>query len=344
MMGIHTMLACSLMLVMSAAAQIARPASSPDQAGGDLVALEPEHDFGIVAQGEPVVRAFIIRNPSTEPRVIERVELSAAGMNARFARTIEPGGQGTITLKWDTNSITGDVTAEAVVQFADPAVAPITLTVKGRVNAPIELLPYPAVFFSVFKGETAERRVRIVNHSESALTISRLEPQGQHFAATIEAVETGRVYDLRVTLPEDVSPGRYVESVVLHTNHPKRPRLEIPVNVLVKTDIYANPEEVQFGQVSLGELQRSPQLIALLTQPVMVRKRAGRFGITAVETSLPVLVVEQEPASGASEAFRLNVGLDKAKLRAGPLTGSIRILTTDKDFPELIVKVSGEAK
>jgi hypothetical protein len=77
---------------------------------------------------------------------------------------------------------------------------------------------------------------------------------------------------------------------------------------------------------------------------VMIRKRAGTFAITSVETSLPALVVEQEPASGASEAFRLNVGLDKDKLRAGPLTGAIRILTTDKDFPELIVKVSGEAK
>jgi hypothetical protein len=344
MMVIHTMLAWSLMLMMSAAAQTARPASSPEQAGGDLVALAPEHDFGSVAQGEPVVHAFIIRNRGTEPRVIERVELSAAGMNARFARTIEPGGQGTITLKWDTNSISSDVEAEAVVHFADRAVAPITLALKGRVKAPIELLPYPAVYFSVFKGETAERRVRIVNNSESALAISRLEPQGQHFAATLEPVETGRVYDLRVTLPKDVSPGRYMESVVLHTDHPKQPRLEIPVNVLVKTDVYANPEEVQFGEVSLTELQRSPKLAALLTQAVMVRKRAGTFAIKSVETSLPALVVEQEPASGASDAFRLNVGLDRDKLTAGALTGTIRILTTDKDFPELIVKVSGEAK
>jgi hypothetical protein len=118
----------------------------------------------------------------------------------------------------------------------------------------------------------------------------------------------------------------------------------MPIRVKLDTDVYANPEEVQFGQVSLTDLQRSPQLVSLLTQAVMVRKRAGTFAIKSVETSLPALVVEPEPASGASEAFRLNVGLDKDKLRAGPLTGAIRILTTDKDFPELIVKVSGEAK
>ena len=49
-------------------------------------------------------------------------------------------------------------------------------------------------------------------------------------------------------------------------------------------------------------------------------------------------------AKGTSESFRLDVSLVKSKLQQGPLEGSIRILTTAEDFPEIVVRVSGTVK
>lgn len=310
----------------------------------EIVAAAPTYDFGTTKQGQTIVHAFTLRNRGARPHVIERVDLSQAGMNARFARRIEPGQERTITVSWDTRALSGEVSAEAVVRFQDSTVPALTLVLNGVVRAPIELLPHPAVFFSVYEGETAERRIRIVNNEESPVAVTGVEVHGGHFLADVKPVQPGRTYELVVRVPTGVPPGRYMEAAYLLTDHPERPRLAVSVNVLVKTDLYANPEAVDFGTVNLTELDRTPRLIELLTQPVILRRRQGPFEIKSVESSVPAVKVLREPAQGSSESFRLDVSLVRSKLRPGPLEGSIRILTTVKEFPEVVVKVSGTAR
>ena len=286
----------------------------------------------------------VLHNRGTQPQVIDRVDLSQGGMKARFARRIEPGQQQTITITWDTKAISGEVSAEAVVRFQDSAVPALTLVLNGVVKAPIELLPHPAVFFSVYKGETAERRIRIVNNEETPVTVKGVQTESTHFTAEVKPVQPGRAYELIVRVAGDVPPGRYMESASVLTDHAERPRLTVSVNVLVKTDLYANPEAVDFGTVTLTDIHRSPHLLELLTQPVMLRRRQGTFEIKSVESSIPAVKVVREPTKGSSESFRLDVSLVRSKLQPGPLEGSIRILTTAEDFPEIVVKVSGTVR
>jgi hypothetical protein len=314
------------------------------QSQSAVVATNPSHDFGVSKQGQPIVHAFVLQNRGEQPQVIDRVDLSQGGMKARFARRIEPGQQQTVTITWDNKSVAGEIAAEAVVRFQDSAVPPLKLTLNGVVKAPIELLPNPAVFFSVFKGETAERRIRIVNNEETPVTVKGVEAQSPHFRAEVVAVEAGRSYELIVRVPDDVAPGRYMESATVLTDSPARPRLTVGVNVLVKTDLYANPEAVDFGTINLTAATRSPRQLDLFTQPVMLRRRQGTFEIKTIESSTPAVKVVQEPAKGKSESFRLDVSLERDKLQPGPLEGSIRILTTAEDFPEIVVKVSGTVK
>jgi hypothetical protein len=46
--------------------------------------------------------------------------------------------------------------------------------------------------------------------------------------------------------------------------------------------------------------------------------------------------------TGRGQAFRVDVSLVHEKLKPGPIKGTIRILTDDKEFPELIVPVRGD--
>jgi hypothetical protein len=64
-----------------------------------------------------------------------------------------------------------------------------------------------------------------------------------------------------------------MESATVLTDRADSPRLTVSVNVLVKADLYANPETVDFGSINLTEVDRSPRLLELLTQPVMLRRR-----------------------------------------------------------------------
>ena len=46
------------------------------------------------------------------------------------------------------------------------------------------------------------KTIRVVNNSARPLAISRLEQQGEHFHADIKPVESGKVYELDVTVPD----------------------------------------------------------------------------------------------------------------------------------------------
>jgi len=98
-------------------------------------------------------------------------------------------------------------------------------------------------------GESAERHVRIVNHEDRPLAITRVEGGGRFFTAAMRTLEPGKVHDLRVEVPAGAPPGRYEDTVYLGTDHPTRSRIPIAVNVFVKTEVYANPEAVDFGTV-----------------------------------------------------------------------------------------------
>ncbi len=100
----------------------------------------------------------------------------------------------------------------------------LTLALKGVVKAAIELLPHPAAFFSVFQGETAERRIQIVNNEETAVTVKGVQAGSTHFTAEVKPVQAGRTYELIVRVPSGVPPGRYRESATVLTDHADRPR------------------------------------------------------------------------------------------------------------------------
>ena len=301
------------------------------------------HDFGSVEQGSKVVHQFTIRNEGTVSLTLTKLSFSELGMTAKMKPAIPPGEETALSIQWDTTRLKGAVVGKAVLEVNDPATPQITLVLKGVVKPGIEFLPYQAIFASVYRGESGHRSVRIVNNRERPLGITRVEQQGEHFHAGIKPIESGKLYELEVTVPATVPTGRYTEAVFLYTDDPTMPRLMVPVNVLVKPDLYANPETVDFGRVALKELADNPSVLDLLTQSVIVRKRAGNFSITNVTSDIPFVTIRRSPeGEGSSEVFRIDVALMKDRLRPGSISGSLRILTDDKQFPELIVLVRGE--
>ena len=300
-----------------------------------------EVNFGTVAQGDVVRQAFSLLDvpPGT---AVSRVEVDQPGLSARFRRATEPGNQPQVRLEWNTAQVSGEVVGTAKVLWEDPAIASVTLTLRGMVRPPFDLTPLPAVFLSAFVGETKAQTLTIAVTGEEPVKFTRVEPQGTHFSAAVKTVEAGRRYELEVKVLPGTPVGRFMEKVVLHTTHPSRPTLAIPVNVLVKADVYVNPEDVDFGQIALAEASRQPSMQPLLTQTFIVRRRQGPFAITKVGSDVPWLKVAQDPAEGVSEAFRFDVSLDFPRLAAGTkLEGTITISTNDPRFPEIQVPVRG---
>jgi hypothetical protein len=332
----------SVILLIAALTERPRAAQGVTQAPQAIVP-NLSHDFGSVEQGSKVVHQFTIRNEGTASLMLTKLSFSELGMTAKMKPAIPPGEEAALSIQWDTTRLNGAVVGKAVLEVNDPATPQITLVLKGVVKPAIEFLPYQAIFASVYRGESGHRSVRIVSNRDRPLDITRVEQQGDHFHAGIKPVESGKLYELEVTVPATVPPGRYSEAVFLYTDDPTMPRLMVPVNVLVKPDLYANPETVDFGRVALKELADNPSVLDLLTQSVFVRKRAGNFSITNVTSDIPFVTIRRSPeGEGSSEVFRIDVALMKDRLRPGSISGRLKILTDDKQFPELIVLVRGE--
>ncbi|HKZ41450.1 MAG TPA: DUF1573 domain-containing protein [Candidatus Hodarchaeales archaeon] len=303
---------------------------------------EKVYSFGQVKQGDVVVHKFSVKNEGTAPLILDRIDFSLPGLTSRFKPNIEPGTEGTVQIEVNTTHLIGELQLEADLYMNDPVQPKVKLTLNVTVDPVIEIQPLPAAYLSIYEDEKGEQVLRIINHEEQPVKITQVQPEGTHFKAKLKEVQAGKVYELIVIVPPGTAPGRYEESVLLHTSHPKFSTIPVGVNVFVKQDLYANPEKIDFTGIELSKLIANPQLSEYLYDTVMLKKRQGEFEIKGIQTDVPFLKITQSPASGRSSAFTLDIGVMKEKLVPGEVSGSIRITTDDNKFPEVLIPVEAE--
>jgi Protein of unknown function (DUF1573) len=303
---------------------------------------ETTYDFGTVREGVKVAHSFLVKNNTAEPVSVQRVQLSVPGMNARYRPVIPPGSEGTITLEWDTSHLSGEMDESATVFLADGSQE--NLCVKAIVQPPVEILPYPAIFLSAFRGEDHESRLRIVNHEEQHLALSLRDLENKHFAVSLSTIEPGRVYELAARISSATLPGRYDDELRIATDNPKLGQIAIPVHVFLKPDVYANPEAIDFGAISLATLPHDPAALGLLTQTFLVKKREGVFEIKQVESNVDGIRVTKDPPNGKSSTHRIDVALNPEKTRVGVIAGFLELFTDDSKFPRIRVSITGSIR
>jgi len=325
-----------IVLIVLACAASAQQSAIPVQ--------DHDFDFGVVKQGPKLVHVFPIRNSGETPLRIDRVEASLPGISARFQPLIQPGGEGRITVEWNTAEAAGVLEANLVVRTNDARTPVIPLRVKAIVKPPVEFLPYPAVFFSAYRDEAPERKVRIVSNQDSPLHIQRIESPENHYTVAVDTVQPGKVYDLRVKVRPGADLGRYTEQIVLTTDQPQNNRFQIGANLFVKPDLYAFPEVIDFGSVSLETLDRQPKLLDLLRQTTVLTNRSGPLEIQSVTSDVPFIRIIRSPESGKETRFRIDVVPVRERMQRGKIAGHVRVLTNDPRHHELLIPVQGEVK
>jgi len=244
-------------------------------------------------------------------------------------------------VEWTTSHQQGKVEAEAVVRMNDPARPEERLVVRGDVQGPIELKPLPEVFLSAFQGEIASRALTLVNHQKQPIAARLIKQGGAHFTSRLRPMEAGDLFELVVEIAPGVTTGHYDESLMIEVDGPEPARLEVPVHLLVRADLYASPDVVDFGDIRLGRSAQAPGVLDLLRQTILVKKRAGEFRVASFRTDVPALVLTKAPL-GSSSTFRIEVALSPERLARGTLSGSIWIETDDRTIPEIVIPVHGQ--
>ena len=305
-----------------------------------LAVREPEFDFGNVTQGTKITHAFLIENDGDAPLAIDHTENSLPGMTCRFPRSVPPRATLPITVEWDTARVQGKVRGEINVITNAPAGSDVRLFLSGTIEGPFEFDPIPEVFLSAYAGEPKAAELTLRVHDSRPVGV-RLASHGPKSEVSIAAVAVGKEYRIRVGAAPGVPPGRYEESLVLATDDPGRARLELPVHLFVKADLYANPDAIDFGRVSLSELLRKPDEIPLLRQIAFVTRRGGPFRVKSASSDAAGVFIAFEPREGESATFRIDAIPRPEALRPGPLNGTITVETDDPAFPRVTIGIRG---
>jgi hypothetical protein len=297
------------------------------------------HDFGSVRQGAAVSHAFVIKNAGEAPLRITGANLSMPGLLVRVEPVEVPAqGEAAVTMELNTERVAGAIEGKAQIQWNDPTRSRASLTLRGYVVPRIAIEPMPAVFLSAFTAEPAERTLTITNNEPQPLTITSVEHSAR-LSVSVAELEPGKIFILTARSVKGVPAGRYEEFLTLVTNKPGVNRINLPVHLWVKPDLYANPENIDFGTLRVEDVRRS-DVTESFTQTVLLKRRGDAFRITAVICDSSAVDVTHSPA-GPSNSFQIDLRLRPETLRRGSLDGKIRIFTTDPSFPEVVIPFSG---
>src|SRR5262249_40521010 len=257
-------------------------------------------------------------------------------------RPIEPGSEEQIGLELKTAGMAGVVDAQAIVFFNDPVLPKVVLTLRGRVRPPLEVRPFGTVFLAAFKDELVERPLTVVNNEEKPNAVKQVRSEGSHFVASLKIVEPGRVYAVNVKVAPGAPVGRYEETLVIEMSSPPGRTLRVPVHLFVKPDLYATPDSVDFGEISLEQIRLSPAILDLLNQTVLVTSRRSQFSIVSTACDLPDVTVRMTPASGPSGTFRVDLSLNPDRLKRGLFGGTLTVKTNDPELGEVRIPIRGK--
>ncbi len=207
------------------------------EAGSPAVVVpKPHHDFGTAIEGDLVRHEFVVENRGTAELRIEKLKTGCGCTAASSTRLIPAGGQGTIRVEFKTAGYAGrDIREAVVVHTNDPAAAVLELMLSGRVEAFADIQP-KSVLLRAKAGETASAVARILPRPERPFAIRNLRAvKGRdiRFQLAQKSGPSGTVYELTIFSTRK-EPGRIADMVVIETDHPARPALQVMVTGVVE--------------------------------------------------------------------------------------------------------------
>jgi hypothetical protein len=320
------------------------PETQPPPAEGPrprAVGPAAPHDFGVVALGTDPEVDFTINNAGDAPLEIGVVPLPRGLRMVRADRTVAPKQSGAIRIALDT--FQANPTNEFVVRATtnDPEVPELRFTIKAEVRAYLVMDP-PAARFTFVQGGEEGGTKHVLGATDGAkFTVTGVEssldyitPKWREVKAGERAPELqGPQYQVDVTITPKAPVGPIGGYITVTTNHPKQPRAFLPVSGFVRPLFAVTPFRVSLPAVRTPDLEKP---VAVL---VVKNFGAVALDLTGAKSDIAGLAATITPVE-AGHHWRVEVTLP-ATMPGGAFKGTLRLATTSKQVPELVVPVEG---
>lgn len=207
--------------------------------------VEPLHDAGRVTQGERVVHRFDFRNAGGRELRLRDVRVScdcAARIDA--GDVVPPDGTGAIELELSTLALSGAVQRTASVFSNDPQTPVFQLQLIAVVEPRVAIEPRELYVGRVAPGTQATTEASIAFADGSDARALSVESEGTVAQPRwTSPADPGNRRFFSVVIAPDAPTGPFVETIVIRTSHPDRPRIEVKVaGVVTPNDPEFQPE------------------------------------------------------------------------------------------------------
>lgn len=236
------------------------PFAQADTASPSATFDNLSHDFGVVRSSGPYRTTFHYRNSGNAPLVLRSIKRSCQCMNEMPASLILPPGQsGEIRVGYDLKATGWGTKSDSVaIETNDPRNPSITLLVRIDYRPPVELIPAKIELGPLKESTKTYAEFTIVTTMEDDSknpTVPRFVCSDERLKIVPLDTVTEEPTLQRTYRLEFVPDGQPLKpsTVLIETQHPQIPRLELPVSAIQTMSIALTPPRALFGIVGVDE-------------------------------------------------------------------------------------------
>ncbi len=349
--SISRILAAISVFLLTTAGPALGQSSSNSQAKPQLVIKKLEHSFGEIKKGTVAQHAFTFKNEGKADLEIKSVAPSCGCTASDYTKIVPPGQEGKITLAFNSAGFSGAATKMAEVYTNDPARPQFTLTInmvvtsdetpQGRQVGPFVIGPTNQWSARVPSGLSTNGLISLTNTAPQPVRITKLDPNGSAFAATLQILEEGKRYTVNFVSSTKLPIGSHKQIVKLATDSKELPEIELQLEAIVIPAVTVNPTSLTFDNLPVSDPEME---ISLVSKFLWVRVgRGAGLEIKSVTSDLPFVKVKTEMMDGGGASITLRVGFSE-KPPKGTHTGKIKIETNNADMKALEVPITVNAR
>ena len=316
---------------------------APENDGPQVSLLEPSYHFEITGTSEPVEHVFQFRNNTRQIIEAAHINVTPPLKVPNISARVLPGELGVLRFLLGEPRPVGVYEGFIQVEFKNPGISNITFEVSGKITPLIEARPFPAFFVATGRGQPKEASIQLINHDTQPLAITAIDSPSTRFSLRLETNQAGQVYTLLLKLDGQGKPGRVADRITLHTSNKQEPVLLIGANTFIHERVHTFPEDLDFGTFDGAQVKTNENLRKTLTQVLMVYEDGGTNLQVTAKTDLPFLYTHSEPGATGKQV-QIEVALIPEDLPAGDFQGHLELLTNDREFPRMEIKLKGHVR
>ncbi|MEI6562885.1 MAG: DUF1573 domain-containing protein [bacterium] len=252
----------------------------------------PVFDFGTRINTEDLKHAFILDNRGQAPLVVSQVRSGCGCTQATMDRsTIPPGESATLSTRLTLRGVVGAKRTSIYLHTSDPLNSIYQLQLTGTALAELDLVPTALHFVVPMDPTNLTVSLVIRNNTVTPLHPLTLETNAPFCRIQLETNVPGRQYTLSASLLSTALTTAFSGMVVIRTDHPTYPRIEIPVSASLIRNLSPYPTELVLREIPAGRPQENRYIILQSSSNQAFKV----LGVEAIPPTLPVSLHSQKP-------------------------------------------------